>query len=92
MLLRVYTHPACSGCVEAVQAAWELQQRHPAGLELRTVNLADTEGLREAQAERIQTIPTLIFSEDGLERERIVGMPGRAALAETVNRLLNQGN
>ena len=40
LTLTVFTHPACSGCPEAVREAWELAEERPE-LELRTVTLAE---------------------------------------------------
>jgi hypothetical protein len=79
-LLRVFTHPACGGCGAAVRLAFELRERHP-GVALRTVRLETPEGLAEAHAERITTIPTIIVSGGGAERARLVGAPARDVLA-----------
>ena len=42
LLVRVFTHPACSGCGPVVQAAWKLREAHPE-VELRTVQ-SNSEG------------------------------------------------
>ncbi len=76
LLMRVFTHPACSSCSTAVRRAWNLTQAHPE-IELRTVNLVDAEGLKEAQAEGIKTIPTIIVSSAKGELRRLVGTPAR---------------
>jgi thioredoxin-like negative regulator of GroEL len=87
-LLRIFTHPACTGCTEAVQLAWSLQESLPGRFALRTVNLEHKDGLAEAHREHITTIPTLIVSVDGDERERIVGVPDPARLKAAVETTL----
>ncbi len=82
VLLRVFTHPACSGCVTAVEWAWRLKKGNPNGIELRTVSLENKEGLDEAHAGNVKTIPTLILSRNGQELERIVGSPQPDQLEE----------
>ena len=86
LLLRVFTHPACSGCPKVVDKAWALSQEHPI-LDLRTVNLVNEEGLAEARAEGIQTIPSVILSAGGAEIERWVGSPERGAMETTIAEL-----
>lgn len=85
LLVRVFTHPACSGCGPAVQAAWKLREAHPE-VELRTVSLAKKEGLDEAHAEHVRTIPTLILSRGAAEIRRFVG----ATSAEVLERTLRE--
>lgn len=79
LTLRVFTHPACSGCSRAVSRAWKLSERHPR-LALRTVKLETKEGLAEARAAHIKTIPTIILSAAGEELERWVGTPKAGVL------------
>jgi len=78
--LRIFTHPSCPRCPEAVRRAWELKQRRPELFELRTVTLSDKAGLDEAYAENIKTIPTLICNDGDAEVFRIVGTPDMAHL------------
>jgi len=73
--LRVFTHPACTGCGAAVKWAWQLQEEYPAHFRLRTVKLESKQGLDEAHAEKVKTIPTLILSEGEKELDRIIGVP-----------------
>ncbi len=84
--LRVFTHPACSGCGAAVRLVWELAGARP-DLALRTVSLDSKEGLDEAHASLVRTIPTVILSDGGVERARWVGTPARAALAAELEAL-----
>ena len=78
-VLRVFTHPACAGCGEAVRRAARFAEEHPE-VELRTVRLEEAEGLAEAHAERILNIPTTILERDGRLLGRWVGAPEAAML------------
>ncbi len=78
-LVRVFTHPACQGCGEAVKMSWELSQA-ASGVQLRTVALETKAGLAEAQREGIKTIPTIIVSDGDSELHRFVGTPSRSEL------------
>ncbi len=82
-LLRVFTHPACSGCSGVVDKAWKLTQER-SGVDLRTVNLVNEQGLAEARSEGIETIPTVILSAGESELERWVGTPENGALEAAV--------
>ncbi len=86
LLMRVFTHPACSGCSAAVRRAWELNQAQPE-IELRTVSSVEKAGLAEAQREGIKTIPTIIFSSPAGEQRRFVGTPQAGALASFASTL-----
>lgn len=79
LIVRVFTHPACGGCGAAVKAAWELHEHH-GEVTLRTVSLESKDGLDEAHAEGITTIPTTILSRGPHELARWVGAITPAAL------------
>jgi hypothetical protein len=83
LLLRVFTHPACSGCPEAVREAWEFTEDRP-GVSLRTVTLAEKEGLAEARRARVTIIPALILERGDDELARWDGMPSLAELETAV--------
>jgi len=83
LLLRVFTHPACSGCPEAVREAWRFTEDRP-GIELRTVTLAEKEGLAEARRARVTIIPALILERGDDELARWEGMPSLAELEASV--------
>ena len=85
-LLRVFTHPACAGCAGVVDKAWRLSQTH-SGVDLRTVNLVNEQGLAEARSEGIQTVPTVILSAGGRELKRWVGTPENGTLEAAVEGL-----
>lgn len=90
VVVRVYTHPACPRCGAAVRALWALHDRAPQRFAYETVTLTDKAGLDAAHAAQIRTIPTLTFSVDGHEVQRIVGAPEPAALERTLEQAETQ--
>ena len=88
IILSVFTHPACSGCGAAVEMGWELSQEL-SGIQLKTVKLENREGLKKAQDFKIKTIPTLVILKGEEECERLVGLPKKEKLEETLKRHLN---
>ena len=88
LILSVFTHPACSGCGAAVEMGWELVQTLE-GIELKTVKLENREGLERAQQCGIKTIPTMIISKGEEECERIVGLPKKKDLKESLKLYLD---
>ena len=88
LILSVFTHPACSGCGAAVEMGWELVQALE-GIELKTVKLENREGLERAQQFGIKTIPTMIIYKGEKECERIVGLPKKKDLEESLKRYLD---
>ena len=83
LILSVFTHPACSGCGAAVEMSWELVQDFE-GLQLKTVKLENREGLERAQQCGINTIPTMIIYKGEEECERMVGLPKKKDLEESL--------
>jgi len=81
MTLRIFTHPACSGCGPAVELAWKLSEAHD-DLKFETVKLENKAGLSQAQGVGVKTIPSLIFYQDEVELKRIVGLPEASFLKE----------
>ncbi len=75
LTVRIFTHPACEGCGPVVKSAWELQQKGDPEFRLETVTLAEKDGLSEAFARGIKTIPTIVLLEGEREVARIVGAP-----------------
>ena len=88
LILSVFTHPACSGCGAAVEMGWELVQDFE-GLQLKTVKLEKREGLERAQQFGIKTIPTMIIYKGEKECERIVGLPKKKDLEESLKLYLD---
>ena len=83
LILSVFTHPACSGCGAAVEMGWELVQEFE-GIQLKTVKLENREGLEMAQQCGIKTIPTMIIYKGEEECERMVGLPKKKDLEESL--------
>ena len=88
LILSVFTHPACSGCGAAVEMGWELVQDFE-GLQLKTVKLENREGLERAQQCGIKTIPTMIIYKGEEECERMVGLPKKKYLEESLKLYLD---
>ena len=88
LILSVFTHPACSGCGAAVEMGWELVQDFE-GLQLKTVKLENREGLERAQQCGIKTIPTMIIYRGEEECERMVGLPKKKDLEESLKHYLD---
>ena len=88
LILSVFTHPACSGCGAAVEMGWELVQDFE-GLQLQTVKLENREGLERAQQCGIKTIPTMIIYKGEEECERMVGLPKKKDLEESLKLYLD---
>ena len=88
LILSVFTHPACSGCGTAVEMGWELAQDLK-GIDLKTVKLENREGLKRAQQCGIKTIPTMIIYKGEEECERMVGLPKKKDLEESLKRYLD---
>ena len=88
LILSVFTHPACSGCGAAVEMGWELVQDFE-GLQLKTVKLENREGLERAQQCGIKTIPTMIIYKGEEEWERMVGLPKKKDLEESLKLYLD---
>ena len=78
--------PAMAGA--AVEMGWELSQEL-SGIQLKTVKLENREGLKKAQDFKIKTIPTLVILKGEEECERLVGLPKKEKLEETLKRHLN---
>ena len=88
LTLSVFTHPACSGCGAAVEMGWELAKVIK-GIELKTVKLENREGLERAQKCGIKTIPTIIIYKGEEECQRMVGLPKKKDLEESLKLYLD---
>ena len=88
LILSVFAHPACSGCGAAVEMEWELVQDFE-GLQLKTVKLENREGLERAQQCGIKTIPTMIIYKGEEECERMVGLPKKKDLEDSLKLYLD---
>ena len=88
LILSIFTHQACSGCGAAVEMGWELVQNFE-GIQLKTVKLENREGLERAQQCGIKTIPTMIIYRGDEECERMVGLPKKKDLEESLKLYLD---
>ena len=88
LILSVFTHPACSSCGAAVEMGWALAQSLE-GIELKTVKLENREGLEKAQKCGIKTIPTMIIYKGEKECDRMVGLPEKKVLEESLKLYLD---
>ncbi|MCX2726772.1 thioredoxin family protein [Thermomicrobium sp. 4228-Ro] len=67
--LRLFTHPICHGCTEAVAVIQQLASEEPS-LVVEVVSLATPAGRAAAQEAGVVVVPTVVI--DG---ERIEGVP-----------------
>ena len=74
----------CHALAPDVEAAAE---RYRDGGQVVKVNVDDSPTL--AQRYRIQAIPTLILFQDGVEKERIVGVVSQEQISETIERYIH---
>ena len=87
--VRVFTHPACSGCGQAVEMAWKLSQKY-SDLKVETVRLENKEGLEQAHSVGIKTIPTIIYYKGDEEKERFIGLPDNKEFKEAYLKLIDK--
>ena len=71
----------------AAEMGWELVQDLE-GIQLKTIKLENPEGLERAQQCSIKTIPTMIIYRGKEECERMVGLPKKKNLEESLKRYL----
>ena len=60
IILNVFTHPACNGCGAAVEMSWELSQELN-GIQLKTVKLENSEGLKKLRILKSKPFRLLSF-------------------------------
>lgn len=70
LLVKVFTHPTCTSCKNAIQLVDRLA-REREDLLVQVVSLASRGGREEAQRENVLTVPTILV---GTNR-RFVGVP-----------------
>jgi glutaredoxin len=78
--LRVFTHPTCTTCPQAIRLASEIAQDDP-DIDFRVISLGSAQGRAVAREMQVLSVPTL-FVED----IRFVGVPTREALLEAIAR------
>ncbi|GBD18127.1 hypothetical protein HRbin27_00619 [bacterium HR27] len=83
--IRLFTHPICQGCTEALALVEQLARSEPA-LEVEVISLATPRGRTMAQEAGVVVVPTLVV--DG---ERFVGVPSWEELCTLVQRASRSG-
>jgi thioredoxin 1 len=76
----------CGPCHALAPDVEATAERYRDGGQVVKVNVDDSPTL--AQRYRIQAIPTLILFQDGVEKERIVGVAGQEQISETIERYI----
>lgn len=77
VVVRVFTHPVCATCPNAIRIASEVAESR-SDVALRIVSLATEKGRAEAQAEQVLSVPTVLVGEEQVTR--FVGVPDRREL------------
>lgn len=78
--IRVFTHPTCATCPNAIQMVQRLVEQDPQ-VEMKLVSLATANGRETAKAANILSVPTVFVNET-----RFVGVPKWDDLLEAVKR------
>lgn len=80
--VRVFTHPTCLTCPQAIRLTQEVAAQDPE-IEWMHTSLATEAGRKVAAAHQILSVPTILI---GAEPIRLVGASNRAALLEAIER------
>lgn len=78
--VRVFTHPTCATCPNAIQMVQRLVERDPQ-VQMRFISLATANGRELAKAANVLSVPTIF-----VEQTRFVGVPRWDDLLEAVER------
>jgi len=78
--VRVFTHPTCATCPNAIQMVQRLAAQDPQ-TRIKFVSLATVNGRELAKAENVLSVPTVF-----VEQTRFVGVPRWDDLLEAVAR------
>lgn len=78
--VRVFTHPTCATCPNAIQMVQRLMQQDPQ-VQMRLVSLATANGREIARASNVLSVPTIFVNET-----RFVGVPRWDDLLAAVER------
>jgi alkyl hydroperoxide reductase subunit AhpF len=69
--IRVFTHPTCATCPQAIKLAQETAVNNP-DIELRIISLGSASGRETAKAAQVLSVPTVFVGE-----HRFTGVPKR---------------
>lgn len=78
--IRVFTHPTCATCPNAIQMVQRLAEQDPQ-VQMRLISLAAASGREIAKSLNVMSVPTVFVNE-----RRFVGVPKWDDLLEAVNR------
>ncbi len=76
--IRVYTHPTCATCPQAIQLAQQTASENP-DVELRIISLGSASGREAAKAAQVLSVPTVFVGE-----HRFTGTPRRDELMAAI--------
>ncbi len=76
--LRVFTHPTCATCPQAIRLASEIAEGQP-DIDFRVISLGSAKGRAIAREHQVLSVPTLFVDDI-----RFVGVPSREALLEAI--------
>ncbi len=78
--LRVFTHPTCLTCPQAIRLTQDVAAQD-SDIEWQLTSLATEKGRQIAAAHQILSVPTILVGEECI---RLVGVPTRAALLQAI--------
>lgn len=78
--VRVFTHPTCATCPNAIQMVQQLAAQDPQ-VEMKLISLATANGRTIARSLNVMSVPTVFVNET-----RFVGVPKWDNLLEAVRR------
>ncbi len=78
--IRVFTHPTCATCPQAIQLAQETAVSNP-DIELRIISLGSASGREKAKAAQVLSVPTVFVGE-----HRFTGAPKRDEFATVIEK------
>jgi len=78
----------CGPCKMMHPIIEELEARFDDRVEIQRIDVDTQEGLKKAQKYQIQFVPTLIIEQDGVMKERVVGVQSLEFLEERLQSLV----
>ncbi|MHC1625913.1 MAG: thioredoxin family protein [Methanoculleaceae archaeon] len=78
----------CGPCKMMHPIIEELEARFDGRVEIQRIDVDTQEGLKKAQKYQIQFVPTLIIEQDGVMKERVVGVQSLEFLEERLQSLV----
>lgn len=81
--IRVYTHPTCATCPQAIQLAQQAAANNP-DIELRIISLGSGRGREAAKADQVLSVPTVFVG-----GRRFTGVPRQDELIAAIEEQRN---